>query len=39
MKDVSQRVVEVWEEEIVPVIRSGKRVMVAVRKKLGKCFH
>lgn len=35
MKDVSRRVVEVWEEEIAPVVRSGKRVMVVVRKRLG----
>lgn len=31
MKDVSRRVVGYWEEEIVPVVRSGKRVLVAVR--------
>lgn len=36
MKDVSRRVVEVWEEEIVPVVRSGKRVMVVVRKPFGR---
>ncbi|CAM9372861.1 unnamed protein product [Scytosiphon promiscuus] len=28
MKDVSRRVVGYWEEEIVPVVRSGKRVLV-----------
>lgn len=30
MKDVSRRVVGYWEEEIAPVVRSGKRVLVAV---------
>eukprot|EP00904_Undaria_pinnatifida_P000055 jgi/Undpi1/1004/HiC_scaffold_10.g04468.m1 len=29
MKDVSRRVVGYWEEEIVPAVRSGKRVLVA----------
>ncbi|CBJ28845.1 phosphoglycerate mutase [Ectocarpus siliculosus] len=29
MKDVSRRVVGYWEEEIAPVVRSGKRVLVA----------
>ncbi|CAM9521151.1 unnamed protein product, partial [Hapterophycus canaliculatus] len=28
MKDVSHRVVGYWEEEIVPIVRSGKRVLV-----------
>lgn len=32
MKDVSRRVVGYWEEEIVPAVRSGKRVLVAVRR-------
>lgn len=31
MKDVHRRVVGYWEEEIVPVVQSGKRVIVAVR--------
>lgn len=30
MKDVSRRVVGYWEEEIVPVVKSGKRVLVTV---------
>eukprot|EP00752_Nemacystus_decipiens_P014178 g12608.t2 len=29
MKDVSRRVVGYWEEEILPVVRSGKRVLIA----------
>lgn len=33
MKDVSRRVVGYWEDEIVPAVRSGKRVLVAVRHK------
>lgn len=32
MKDVSRRVVGYWEEEIVPVVKSGKRVLVVVRR-------
>ena len=32
MKDVSRRVVGYWEEEIVPAVKSGKRVLVAVRQ-------
>lgn len=32
MRDVSRRVVGYWEEEIVPSVRSGKRVLVAVRR-------
>lgn len=32
MKDVSRRVVGYWEEEIVPAVRSGKRVLVAVSR-------
>lgn len=31
MKDVSRRVVGYWEKEIVPVVKSGKRVLVTVR--------
>lgn len=35
MKDVSKRVVGYWEEEIVPAVRSGKRVLVTVRRDRG----
>lgn len=35
MKDVSKRVVGYWEEEIVPAVKSGKRVLVTVRRDQG----